>query len=41
MGGWGLRIVDALCERWGEERDDGYHVWAEISLPNGEQEAAR
>jgi anti-sigma regulatory factor (Ser/Thr protein kinase) len=35
MGGWGLQIVDALCERWGEERDDGYLVWAEISLPAG------
>lgn len=31
-GGWGLRIVEALSERWGEERDDGYRVWADISL---------
>ncbi|MGH2894225.1 MAG: ATP-binding protein [Solirubrobacteraceae bacterium] len=35
-GGWGLRIVDALCERWGEEREDGYRVWAEIGLPQPE-----
>jgi anti-sigma regulatory factor (Ser/Thr protein kinase) len=28
VGGWGLQIIEALCERWGEERDDGYHVWA-------------
>jgi anti-sigma regulatory factor (Ser/Thr protein kinase) len=33
IGGWGLRIVQALCERWGEERRDGYRVWAEINLP--------
>lgn len=33
VGGWGLRIVEALCERWGEQRDDGYCVWAEIVLP--------
>ncbi|HTU94613.1 MAG TPA: ATP-binding protein [Solirubrobacteraceae bacterium] len=35
VGGWGLQIVDALCERWGEERDDGYLVWAQISLSGG------
>jgi anti-sigma regulatory factor (Ser/Thr protein kinase) len=33
VGGWGLHIVDALCERWGEERADGYRVWAELNLP--------
>jgi anti-sigma regulatory factor (Ser/Thr protein kinase) len=33
VGGWGLQIIDALCERWGEERDDGYRVWAELTLP--------
>jgi anti-sigma regulatory factor (Ser/Thr protein kinase) len=33
IGGWGLQIVEALCDRWGEERRDGYRVWAEISLP--------
>ena len=32
VGGWGLQIVEALSERWGEEREDGYRVWAEISL---------
>ena len=35
VGGWGLQIVEALCERWGEERDDGYRVWAEIIAPTG------
>jgi anti-sigma regulatory factor (Ser/Thr protein kinase) len=33
IGGWGLRIVEALCERWGDERQNGYRVWAEIDLP--------
>ena len=28
----GLHIVEALCERWGEEREDGYRVWADIDL---------
>jgi anti-sigma regulatory factor (Ser/Thr protein kinase) len=37
IGGWGLQIVEALCERWGEERDDGYRVWAELNLTNGRQ----
>jgi anti-sigma regulatory factor (Ser/Thr protein kinase) len=32
-GGWGLQIVEALCERWGEDRADGHRVWAEMSLP--------
>jgi anti-sigma regulatory factor (Ser/Thr protein kinase) len=32
-GGWGLQIVEALCERWGEDRADGHWVWAEMSLP--------
>jgi anti-sigma regulatory factor (Ser/Thr protein kinase) len=41
IGGWGLQIVDALCARWGEDRGDGYHVWAELSLPNGDLHAAR
>jgi anti-sigma regulatory factor (Ser/Thr protein kinase) len=39
-GGWGLRIVEALCERWGEERQDGYRVWAEITLPRRGRSAA-
>jgi anti-sigma regulatory factor (Ser/Thr protein kinase) len=33
VGGWGLQIVDALCERWGEDRDHGHRVWAEIAMP--------
>jgi anti-sigma regulatory factor (Ser/Thr protein kinase) len=33
VGGWGLRLVEALCARWGEEHDVGYRVWAEMSLP--------
>lgn len=37
VGGWGLQIVESLCERWGEERGDGYRVWAEIVLRNGVQ----
>jgi len=40
MGGWGMQIVEALSERWGEERDDGYRVWAELELPDGTQAAA-
>jgi anti-sigma regulatory factor (Ser/Thr protein kinase) len=32
VGGWGLTIVEALSERWGEDRGDGYRVWAEMSL---------
>jgi anti-sigma regulatory factor (Ser/Thr protein kinase) len=30
--GVGLMIVDALVQRWGAERDDGYRFWAEIAL---------
>ncbi len=33
VGGWGLQIIQALCERWGEDRADGHRVWAELSLP--------
>ncbi len=32
VGGWGLQVVDALCESWGEERVDGYRVWAQLAL---------
>ncbi len=41
-GGWGLHIVEALSERWGEEREvgDGYRVWADISLAHGQQQSA-
>jgi anti-sigma regulatory factor (Ser/Thr protein kinase) len=31
-GGWGLRIVDRLAERWGSERPDGHRVWAELPI---------
>lgn len=31
-GGWGLRLVSALAERWGAERPDGYRVWAEVAI---------
>jgi anti-sigma regulatory factor (Ser/Thr protein kinase) len=29
-GGWGLRIVEQLCDDWGSERSDGYCVWAQL-----------
>ncbi len=35
LGGYGLHVVDAIAARWGAERGDGYHVWAELSV--GEQ----
>jgi Histidine kinase-like ATPase domain len=32
--GWGLRIVDALCSRWGTEADHaGKRVWFELDIP--------
>jgi anti-sigma regulatory factor (Ser/Thr protein kinase) len=31
-GGWGLRLVDQLATRWGAQRENGYHVWAEVAL---------
>ena len=34
-GGLGLMIVDALARRWGADRDDGYHVWAELATEPG------
>lgn len=39
-GGWGLQIVEALSERWGEERDNGYRVWADISLARRDRHSA-
>jgi anti-sigma regulatory factor (Ser/Thr protein kinase) len=39
-GGWGLRIVEALSERWGEERDNGYRVWADINLEHHDRQSA-
>ncbi len=35
-GGWGLYLVDAVCERWGVEKGKMFCVWFEIqaaSLP--------
>jgi anti-sigma regulatory factor (Ser/Thr protein kinase) len=32
-GGWGLLIVEQLCEDWGYERDSGNCVWADVRLP--------
>jgi anti-sigma regulatory factor (Ser/Thr protein kinase) len=29
-GGWGLKLVDALADRWGVTRDAGTHVWFEL-----------
>jgi anti-sigma regulatory factor (Ser/Thr protein kinase) len=30
--GWGFRLVDKLCARWGVHPVDGVQVWAEIDL---------
>jgi anti-sigma regulatory factor (Ser/Thr protein kinase) len=30
-GGMGLRLVDALSERWGADREDRLRVWAELA----------
>ncbi len=30
VGGWGLVLVNQLCERWGIS-DKGSHVWAELA----------
>lgn len=30
-GGLGLRIVDKLAARWGQARESGYQVWAEVA----------
>jgi anti-sigma regulatory factor (Ser/Thr protein kinase) len=32
LGGWGLRIVAQLADRWGSERPNGYRVWAELTV---------
>jgi anti-sigma regulatory factor (Ser/Thr protein kinase) len=34
-GGYGLFIVDKLCERWGVERGDCSVVWCELERANG------
>jgi two-component sensor histidine kinase len=36
-GGYGLRIVDSLCERWGcDFSKSGKTVWCEVALPFAE-----
>jgi anti-sigma regulatory factor (Ser/Thr protein kinase) len=30
--GLGLAIVDTLSQRWGTNREQGYHVWAELPV---------
>jgi anti-sigma regulatory factor (Ser/Thr protein kinase) len=32
-GGWGLRLVDALADRWGVAHDHGTRVWFELDRP--------
>jgi anti-sigma regulatory factor (Ser/Thr protein kinase) len=32
FGGFGLRLVDKLADRWGSERSDRHRVWAEVAL---------
>jgi serine/threonine-protein kinase RsbW len=39
VGGWGLRVVEQLADRWGSERAEGYQVWAEVGMVSGETEA--
>jgi anti-sigma regulatory factor (Ser/Thr protein kinase) len=34
FGGFGLRLVDKLANRWGSERTDRHRVWAEVALPS-------
>jgi anti-sigma regulatory factor (Ser/Thr protein kinase) len=31
-GGMGLRVVQAIAQRWGAERLNGMHVWAELAI---------
>ena len=31
-GGWGLFLVDRLCDDWGVFEDGGTHVWARLPL---------
>lgn len=32
-GGWGLRLLDRLADRWGVERNDVTRVWFELASP--------
>ena len=35
-GGWGLRLVDAIAQRWGSSRSDAYTVvWFELEPASG------
>jgi len=29
-GGWGLRLVDSMADRWGVDRAHGVRVWFEL-----------
>ena len=31
-GGLGLWLIDQIARRWGDERPNGYRVWAELPL---------
>jgi anti-sigma regulatory factor (Ser/Thr protein kinase) len=31
-GGWGLYLVDTVCERWGVEKTEVFCVWFEIEF---------
>lgn len=33
FGGLGLLVVQQLASEWGEERSDGYRVWARVNSP--------
>jgi signal transduction histidine kinase len=32
-GGWGLRLLERLADRWGVERNDVTRVWFELTSP--------
>lgn len=32
FGGFGLMVIQQLASQWGEERGDGYRVWARLPL---------
>jgi anti-sigma regulatory factor (Ser/Thr protein kinase) len=32
-GGWGLRLLDTVADRWGIAGDDGTCVWFELDVP--------
>jgi anti-sigma regulatory factor (Ser/Thr protein kinase) len=41
LGGFGLRIVDAMASRWGVAGDDGTCVWFELDLKAGSHDSYR